>query len=303
MKKRLSEEPLYTVSLVRPIRFDVGGFFRENHGHRHINRGPIANSEVFLVEEGTLYIEADGRQTAASRGTVLVHPKGTVQKGYRTSTGPTRYVWFHFDAAMERSADERIADELRTTLAQPRHIYGEGTPDVRMLVVPAVMQPRRWAALQNLGYVLCENRVCFRREKDGLVASFLSALSADFLYYKESGPTSSSASLVDRVKEYIDHHIDNPLQVSQLTIEQIAENHQLNPDYLNRLFKKETGLSMHAYVQERRMVQACGLLARGYRVAVVARGTGFGNAGYFAQAFKRSIGCTPMQYRTRVRSV
>ncbi len=302
VKTRPSEQLLLRVDLGKPIRFALGGFSRESHGHRHIDRGPIATHEVFLIEEGTLYLQADDRRTVANRGTVLIHPKGVMQKGFRTSFGPVKYLWFHFDAKIDMCDDMRLADDLLGSLETPRRLYGEGTPNARILIIPAKAQPRRWATLLHLGYLICENRTCFRHEKDGLIGSFLSMLSVDFLTSRDHGTYSASVTLADRVKDYIDHHVDNALQVRQLCIDQIATNYQLHPDYLNRLFKKETGLSIHAYIQQRRMVQACGLLAVGCSVAAVAQATGFGNPDYFAQAFKKAMRCTPTEYRSRVRS-
>jgi AraC family L-rhamnose operon transcriptional activator RhaR len=64
-------------------------------------------------------------------------------------------------------------------------------------------------------------------------------------------------------------------------------------DYLNRLVKRETGLTLGQYRAQQRLARAKALLAQGLRVADVAAETGMPDQSYFARWFRRQTGRVP----------
>jgi AraC family L-rhamnose operon transcriptional activator RhaR len=64
-------------------------------------------------------------------------------------------------------------------------------------------------------------------------------------------------------------------------------------DYLNRLVKRETGLTLGQYRAQQRLARAKELLAQGVRVADVAAETGMPDQSYFARWFRRQTGRVP----------
>ena len=73
-----------------------------------------------------------------------------------------------------------------------------------------------------------------------------------------------------------------------------------NKDYLAKLFKKETGLSIHAFVKEIRMKEACRLLVSSSdSITDVAAACGFSDMKTFYALFKKHTGLTPKAYRER----
>ena len=100
-------------------------------------------------------------------------------------------------------------------------------------------------------------------------------------------------SVVDVVKDYIEGHLDE-----ELTREDFAALVFLNADYLARLFKQETGLSIGNYLVEQRMGKAKQLLACTARpVNRIAVEVGYTNFSYFAKLFRKTTGMTPNEYR------
>jgi AraC-like DNA-binding protein len=65
---------------------------------------------------------------------------------------------------------------------------------------------------------------------------------------------------------------------------------------LQRLFPRETGLSLDAWRQKARLIQAVAALSRGDPVAVVAHACGYDSQSAFITAFKRQFGVTPGRY-------
>jgi two-component system response regulator YesN len=101
-------------------------------------------------------------------------------------------------------------------------------------------------------------------------------------------------SVVDMVKQYIQSHLGE----QRLTREDIANYVYLNPDYLTRIFKKQTGLSISDYLQQQRIVYAKNLLVEtSLPVSEVALATGYSNFSYFSTIFKKSTELNPMEFR------
>ncbi|MBT2725820.1 response regulator [Bacillus sp. ISL-75] len=103
-------------------------------------------------------------------------------------------------------------------------------------------------------------------------------------------------SVVDIVKNYINHHLGE----QRLTRDEIANYVYLNPDYLTRLFKKQTGLSISDYLQQKRIEYAKNLLIEtNLPVSEVALSAGYSNFSYFSTIFKKSTQLNPMEYRKK----
>lgn len=100
-------------------------------------------------------------------------------------------------------------------------------------------------------------------------------------------------SVVGRVRDYIDRHFNEDISRNS-----IARTVFLNPDYLARVFKRETGLSLGAYIKERRISEAKKLLA-GTEVHVneIAIRVGYDNSSYFSHIFHQCTGLSPNEYR------
>jgi AraC family transcriptional regulator len=101
------------------------------------------------------------------------------------------------------------------------------------------------------------------------------------------------------VVAYIEEHLD-----AGPTLEQMAAVARLSPNYFVSQFKRATGLPPHQYVIARRVERAKELLqgAGDLSLAEVAAHVGFSDQSQFSHHFKRLLGVTPGQFRTRVRT-
>ncbi|NWL86304.1 DNA-binding response regulator [Paenibacillus sp. 79R4] len=111
---------------------------------------------------------------------------------------------------------------------------------------------------------------------------------ADFTSSMEHSP-----SVVEKVKEYIQQHLSE-----DLSREDIASQVYLNPDYLTRIFKKETGMSISDYLLQQRLNIAASLLANtGLSVSSIAAQIGYANFSHFSRMFKKYYDKSPLEYR------
>ena len=84
----------------------------------------------------------------------------------------------------------------------------------------------------------------------------------------------------------------------ELSREELAKQVYMSPDYLTKLFRKETGMSLSDYIIQKRISIAKQLLATtGLSMVEISRRTGFSYSSYFTRIFKKKTGMTPQQYR------
>ncbi|MBS4218334.1 helix-turn-helix domain-containing protein [Bacillus sp. FJAT-49711] len=107
-------------------------------------------------------------------------------------------------------------------------------------------------------------------------------------------PNEDSYSVVDKVKEFINENIS----IHKLTRDDIANHVYLNPDYLTRIFKKQTGVSISTYMQHVRMEKAKQLLTQTeLPISTIGLECGYTNFSYFSTLFKNYTHLNPMEFR------
>lgn len=100
---------------------------------------------------------------------------------------------------------------------------------------------------------------------------------------------------VSRAKSYVIDHYN-----SELFIKDIADFVHLSPEYLTRLFKKETGVTLKDFIIECRISTAKDLLANSsLSISMIASEVGYHNFSYFAYLFKKLEQVTPREYRNK----
>lgn len=73
-----------------------------------------------------------------------------------------------------------------------------------------------------------------------------------------------------------------------------------HPVYLESVFKKATGRTLHQALLEHRLALACRFLIRtDHPVEEIAFDVGFSSRSHFCTAFKARFGCSPLQYRVK----
>lgn len=102
-----------------------------------------------------------------------------------------------------------------------------------------------------------------------------------------------SRNVVQEACKYIRQHLDCDLSVAE-----IAEYVGMNPEYLTKLFKKNTGYTLKEYIVNEKMESAKILLSTtNLPVTLISSHVGYGNYSNFTRSFKQLVGCTPMEYR------
>ena len=109
-----------------------------------------------------------------------------------------------------------------------------------------------------------------------------------------SSAVAEDRSTDDQIEEVLRHiqlHLNDDLSVDTL-----ASRCYLSRYYFMRHFKESTGYSVHAYIQQKRLTTAAGLLEQGLGITEAAVRVGFREYSSFLRAFRKAFGMTPGEY-------
>lgn len=125
-----------------------------------------------------------------------------------------------------------------------------------------------------------------KRRSSGAPSAYAEAL------VKRSG---SAADAVALVCDYIDA---NP-QLS-LTLEELARIAHFSPSYLSRIFREQKGVTISAYITQKRLENAKYLLIHSKMdVRTVAAHCGFQTVSHFNRVFKQEASLSPLEFRRK----
>lgn len=116
-----------------------------------------------------------------------------------------------------------------------------------------------------------------------------------FLTQQPAQESSSPNPIVKSVRNYLWEHYAEPIKLSD-----VADHTYLNPSYISRVMRKETGVGFVEqllYIRVQKAKQL--LLTTSCRTFEIAEQTGFGSVKYFSQVFRQYTQMSPSQYRTR----
>lgn len=102
-------------------------------------------------------------------------------------------------------------------------------------------------------------------------------------------------SQVEEIQQYVKTHI-----YENITREDLAKHLYVNPDYMSRQYKHNTGETLGHYITREKMKKAAEILISSNKsVGDVGIMLGFSNFAHFSKLFKRVMGCTPKEYRIK----
>ncbi|MCI3920102.1 response regulator [Paenibacillus sp. TRM 82003] len=123
------------------------------------------------------------------------------------------------------------------------------------------------------------------------VERILGKLKADM----ETETLDSRSNVVRQVQEYVHGHL------GEASLQAIASHVHLNPSYLSKIYKMETGEGISDFLFRLKMEQAAHkLTATHEKIYEIAAGLGYVKTSYFIKVFKERYGMTPQEYRDKL---
>ncbi len=94
------------------------------------------------------------------------------------------------------------------------------------------------------------------------------------------------------IKKYMEEHYKD------VTLEDLTKQINMNPDYISKFFKKNTGVNFSDYLTEIRMIKASEFLDNvQFKTYEISDLVGYSNSFNFTRAFKNYFGMSPRDYR------
>ena len=105
------------------------------------------------------------------------------------------------------------------------------------------------------------------------------------------------SSLLKDARSYIEENYDN----EDISLNTVAASVNLSPNHFSTIFSQETGRTFIEYLTYVRMEKAKELIrGTSMKTAEIAFAVGYKDPHYFSYLFKKTIGCTPREFRARV---
>lgn len=101
-----------------------------------------------------------------------------------------------------------------------------------------------------------------------------------------------SHPLVEQTTAYIDSHL-----TEKITVDILAEQAHMSKYYFLRKFKELTGVTVHAFLINKRLIKACEALRQGASVTESYQLTGFTDYSSYLRNFREVFGVSPGHYR------
>jgi two-component system response regulator YesN len=103
------------------------------------------------------------------------------------------------------------------------------------------------------------------------------------------------ATVVKQVQEFIESHLDQ-----DVSLQAIADHVYLNPTYLSKIYKIQTGEGLSDYLHRIRMEKAAFHLRYSTdKIYEISNRLGFNNPNYFIKIFKKHYDMTPQEFREK----
>lgn len=96
-----------------------------------------------------------------------------------------------------------------------------------------------------------------------------------------------------KLKEYLDHSY-----TERIVLDDLVKKFYMDKSYMSRIFKETYGVTIIAYVEEKRITKAKSLLRfTDMTVDEIGNAVGMRDANYFSRRFRKTEGMSPREYR------
>lgn len=276
-----------TVSLNPYVRFlDVYPFLTT------FKNGSIGyDCRIFCVLEGLMRIYIDDKEITVEKNRVMYIPAGVKYSIKNITDARNKIITINFDFTQKYAATnkEKIKPAAYKNYDK-KYLLSDTIPaefaNYILIRCDTVMKDE---FLLMYHYSLSNSKYAEKK---------ISALLAHILYViLEQGEYEENRTPSGLAQE-IEQHILNNYTDSDLSNETIAIKYNYNSFYLNMIFKKALGITMHQYVLLLRIKLAKRLIRETEKsITDIAMEVGFNSPSYFAQIFKKTQGCSPAKYR------
>lgn len=133
--------------------------------------------------------------------------------------------------------------------------------------------------------------------RSALTLAIIEAVTNDqgLVRHRAEVASSYTGAGIERALRLIEENLSLPI-----SLETLASEAGISPFHLSRSFRRITGLSLQGYVRERRLKEACRLLAETRKpLAEIAYDCGFSSQSRMTTVFRQILDTTPLAFRNQ----
>jgi AraC-like DNA-binding protein/mannose-6-phosphate isomerase-like protein (cupin superfamily) len=248
--------------------------------------------EFLAVVEGHLGVQSKSNYVVLGPGDVMILGASQPHRTHKPFTDKLQYVVFQVD--LVRHFDQSIMpylncfSELTHPLDELNYIFDQNEAAKRE-VYEIVMEIFRESQIQGKGYEIAINSAIKR-----LMLLLLRSDTGNILNYTVEAGLNHLRPVLD----YVDAHLKD-----KIAVEDACALLNFSYHYFIKYFKKNMGISFVNYVNYKRIKKSeCLLLTSELSIMNVGYEVGISNTAQFYKLFKRHNGCSPKEFKQRMRS-
>ena len=116
----------------------------------------------------------------------------------------------------------------------------------------------------------------------------------------EEQQKSGCDAVLDEVMQKAVSYITENLS-KELSREEVADVVYMSPSHFSRFFKKRMGISFQDYLKQVRITRVTDLIKQDWKIQSAYQAAGFQNKNYFNEVFRKEVGCSPSEYKRKLR--
>lgn len=280
--------------MTKDTLFNRAGYLEENYHYFHLR--DTAGQErdfhfhefdkVVVLLSGHVDYTVEDITYALRPWDVLLVKHHTIHKALIDKTEPYDRVIIYLDG--------KYFDRIMPN-AGLMDCFEKADKDGRQRITPDDGQQERLAAaLEDYEAAMRDKELGAEAIRDTQMVKFLVLINRIYA----SGSTAPDRAEATRdpkigaVLSYINENLGR-----ELSVDELAEQAYLSRYHFMRLFKAQTGSTVHAYVRQKRLLYAARLIREGESAARAAAESGFSDYSAFHRAFRECFGISPGQLK------
>lgn len=242
---------------------------------------------IFYVVDGSGEIVLADKSIPLSSGTLLYFRPGTPYY----FNGKVKIIVLNFDITRNQSHQKKPISPQKNDIDFKPELIFENNP-------PAELQ--NFTVIDQAFDVKTKIQDCLTNYRlptpfsDAITSALLKSILC-YIAAKNSSEMRDIPELIKNITLYIQKNYDK-----EITNESISATFSYHAIYLNRLFKKHTGMTLHqAILAERIRIAKRLLRSTNLSVYAIAEECGFTDRSQFCTAFRKKTGLTPTEYKNQ----
>ncbi len=247
-----------------------GAYRFDNHDKIALQPSHHFHYMMFLIKQGTMSLELDGRSDQAGKGDLVVFDC-KAPHAYSALSENMEFYWLVFDGI-----------SCQELFLKMKELHGDRN------VFPAASPSEVERLLERLVAIARKEGHPTETSISELIYSILCCL-----LQQASAGGSDKGSFVEGGMYYMDTHY-----TEQISVEDVAATVGLSASYFTKCFRLQTGYSPHEYLTLKRISRAKELLLSSRStVQEIAAASGYASQENFIRSFRKSVGVSPAMYR------